>query len=424
MKQKILLIEDDTSCRLGIVRSLSQTGFAVSVASNLANAETDVLAGCFDAVILGIDAADGRGTGFIRGVRGYDCDIPIIVLTGGTQIEVAVDAVRCGADNVLAKPVDFEALAQALRTQVADERHHVAVPAQAAHHPDEHFFGTGLSARRCLERAAQAAIGCAPVLITGETGTGKGLLARWMHQKAGGAERPLVTLNCSGLRGDLLRAELFGRPGNPGGKRGLWERAQGGTLFLDEIGDLDLSVQQTLLSELKARQSLPFKLIASSNHQLDALCGAGHFLPELLYFISGSVLRIPPLRERLRELPSIVRLLLDELRGPQADISEEALRLLRGYHWPGNLRELKNALEQGLLLSHGTTLNPEHFNWLKPALRARGNHPLLTMSEVKQQHIAAVLSRSSGDLNATASCLGISRATMYRKLKELGQRSL
>jgi len=424
MKQKILLIEDDTSNRLGIVRSLSELGFAVSVANNLANAEEDVLARRFDAVVLGVSRAHGKASGFIRAVRVYDPYLPIVVLTGSEEIEVAVDAVRCGADNVLGKPVDFEALSDALKTLLADDARKVQRGAgrNQARRVEERFFGTGPAARRCLELASQAAAGSAPVLITGETGTGKGLLAKWIHQKSPRANRPFATLNCSGLPGKLLRAELFGTRSGSQIKPGLLEQAAGGTLFLDEIGDLDLAVQGELLAALTSRQGTPFRLICSTNHQLDALAGAGYFLPELLYLVSGSLLRIPPLRERLRELPNIVRFLLDELRGPQASISEEALGTLKGYHWPGNLRELKNALEQGLIVSQGGPLGPEHFNWLKPALKARGSHPMLTMSEVKEQHIAAVLKRASGDVNAVAHCLGISRATMYRKLKQLGNR--
>ncbi|GFO70497.1 sigma-54-dependent Fis family transcriptional regulator [Geomonas limicola] len=425
MKQKILLIEDDTSNRLGIVRSLSELGFAVSVSSNLANAEEDVLARRFDAVVLGVSRACGKASGFIRAVRVYDPYLPIVVLTGSEEIEVAVDAVRCGADNVLGKPVDLEALSDALKALLADEARRVPrgagkVPARRV---EERFFGTGPAARRCLELATQAAAGSSPVLITGETGTGKGLLAKWIHQKSFRATRPFAALNCSGLPGKLVRAELFGTRSGGQVKPGLLEQAAGGTLFLDEIGDLDLAVQGELLAALTARPGVPFRLICSTNHQLDALACAGYFLPDLLYFVSGSVLRIPPLRERLRELPNIVRFLLDELRGPQASISDEALATLKGYHWPGNLRELKNALEQGLIVSQGAPLGPEHFNWLKPSLKARGSHQMLTMSEVKEQHIAAVLKRTSGDMNAVAHCLGISRATMYRKLKQLGNRS-
>jgi DNA-binding NtrC family response regulator len=437
MKRKILLIEGDDASRLGIVRSLSQRGYAVSVANNLVNAEEDVLARRFDAVILGINLADGKGSAFIRGIRIYDPFLPLIVITGCDEIEIAVDAVRCGADNVLAKPIDCAALCTSLKTLLEEERHQPPRASEREHQKraKEHFFGTGATARRILNLALQAADGGAPVLITGETGTGKGLLARWIHQNGNRSDRPFAGVNCSGLRGEVLMLEIFGAPPGKGagkspGRSGLLEKAVGGTLFLDEIGDMDLTVQAMLLSVLQARDAQPakktgaagtggFHLICSTNHQLDALVRAGTFLPELLERISASVVRIPPLRERLTELPGIVRYLLDRLRGPETLITDEAMRTLKGYRWPGNLRELKNALEQGLLLSHGARLCPEHFNWLKHSCHAGEPRQLLTMSELKEQHIAAVLQRASGDMGEVANRLGISRATMYRRLKQL-----
>jgi len=436
MKQKILLIEDDDGSRLSIVRSLSLKGYAVSVACNLVNAEEDVLARRFDAVILGINLADGKGPAFIKGIRTYAPHLPILVITGGSEIEIAVDAVRCGADNVLAKPLDYGSLGTFLKILLEDGSRQAPQP---SHSPPgrkhgENFFGSKPASRRFLDLAAQAAAGRTPVLITGETGTGKGLFARWIHQHGDRSELPFAALNCSGLRGDLLRAELLGTDrgtgmGNAGSKPGLVEKAGRGTLFLDEIGDMDLSVQSELLALLQTRVAqaaghgeaggTDFHLICSSNRQLDALARAGAFLPELLSCISTTVLRIPPLRERLTEFPGIVRQLLDWLRGPEAEISDEALRSLKRYSWPGNLRELKNALEQGLILSHGARLRPEHFNWLQPAHRVRASRPLLTMSELKEQHIAAVLQRASGDVGEAAQDLGISRATMYRRLKQL-----
>jgi DNA-binding NtrC family response regulator len=343
-----------------------------------------------------------------------------VVITGGQQIEVAVDAVRCGADNVLAKPVDLEGLGTALDALFqADAGQGERTEPQPARQREEQFFGSGPGSRKFLECIAQAAAVEVPVLITGETGTGKGLVAKWIHQNSKRSCGPWITLNCSGLRGEVLRTELFGSAAaESGGRKGLVAQASGGTLFLDEIGDMGLEVQAELLRVFSVHKAEP-RLICASNHQLDALADAGFFLPELLYFISGRVVRTPPLRERLKELPDLVRRILDELRGPSAQISEDALRSLKVYRWPGNLRELRNALEQGLIRSHGARLQPEHFQWLGVGSRSRDFSVSLTMNEVKERHIAAVLQRSSGDVNQVAASLGISRATMYRRLKQL-----
>jgi len=405
MKKKILLIEDDNCCRPGIIGSLSRRGYAVSQASNLANAEQDVLARRFDAVILGINLADGHGTGLIRRIRAFSPCLPIVVLTGGAEIEIAVDAVRCGADNVLAKPVDYAALSAFLESHLGNGslKPEPAAVRQPKAWSEEDFFGTGPAARRFIELAAGAAKGNSPVLITGETGTGKGMLARWMHQNGNRSARPFAGVNCSGLRGDLLKAEIFGaccgaRSGRFRNNPGLLGRADGGTLFLDEIGDMDPTAQAGLLAVLEGRGSRPgargempdagVRLICSSNQRLDALAHAGSFLPELLCCISATVLRIRPLRERLLELPGIVRHLLEELRGPGVQITDEAIRVLKGYPWPGNLRELKNALEQGVLLSHDTRLGPEHFSWLKPLSRARELYPMRSAGGAQELQLA------------------------------------
>ena len=436
MRQKILLIEDDNASRPGIVRSLSRKGYAVSVANDLVSAEADLLARRFDAVILGINLADGKGPGFIRGIRRYHPTLPLIAVTDGGEIEIAVDAVRCGADNVLAKPVDSDALCLALKILLEDGSRQLpqVTGRQLDRRDEEKFFGTGPASARLLELARRAVQDGAPVLILGETGTGKGLLAKWIHQNGQRSSHPFAAVNCSGLRGDLLGMEIFG-PGSgwgsdgAGSRLGLLERAQGGTLFLDEVGDMDPRVQRRLLALLQAADRQPagdreapgigLQLICSSNQQLEVLARAGSFLPELLSRIGAAPLRVPPLRERLTEFPGIVRHLLSGLGGPEALICDAAMRTLKGYRWPGNLRELKNALEQALMLSHGARLQPEHFKWLKSSGRAGDQRPLLTMSELKEQHIATVLQRSGGKVNEVAITLGISRATMYRRLKQL-----
>jgi len=429
MAQKILLIEDDENSRFGIVRSLSQKGYAVSVASNPADAKGNVMARLFDAVILGINRADGKGAGFIELVRLYHPYLPIIVVTGSNEIEIAVAAVRCGADNVLAKPIDHAALCASLEDMLKDcsPEYPQGVGTRPKTMGLENFFGTGTAQGKFFDLAAEAAAGNTPVLITGETGTGKGLLARWIHQSSNRSTHPFKGVNCSGLRGDLLNAEIFGAAGTtcaPLNKPGLLKSVGDGTLFLDEIGDMDLTVQAGLLEVLQAGGPLPpgnrklndigFRLICTSNKELAALAGTGSFLPELLSRISGTVLRIPPLRERLTEFPSMVRHLLDR-RGTQELISDEAIRVLERYPWPGNLRELKNALEQGLIISQGARLYPEHFNWLRPPFHASQKQPLVSMS-VQEQHISEMTQLASSAAAKLAKRHGYPRTIEYSGL--------
>jgi DNA-binding NtrC family response regulator len=436
MKPRILLVEDDAAGRFGFVRYFSQEGYSVTEAADLAAASEAVALQRFDAIILDINLPDGSGIDFIEAVRAADTSTPIVVTTGAGDIPLAVDAMRRGADNFLTKPIDNAGLAVFLRKTLevgALKRQQVARQRLEPRN-DETIFGNDPAMATILDHARIAASNDCPVLIVGETGTGKGKLATWIHRNSGRSKYEFVEVNCSGLRGELLAREIFGNvrgafTSADQDRKGLLDIADRGTLFLDEIGDMDLGVQAQFLKVLEDKSyrrlgdvkllRSDFRLICATNRDIDELVAKGLFRQDLLYRINLMALHLPPLRERLDDLPMLAANMLRSAGAADSTLPADVAGLLRAYAWPGNIRELKNILERAVLLAHGSRLRPEHFSAL-----ARGSSgpsaqvPAGTSIHAAQEaHIQAVLDQTAGNIDKAAKLLGISRATLYRKVK-------
>lgn len=431
MKNRILLIEDEDATRFGFVRYFSREGYVVREAEDYLSAVRLCETERFEAIILDVNLPDGNGLDLIDLIRGQDQVTPIIVITGAGDIPLAVEAMQRGADNFLIKPVDNAGLAVYLRKTLefgALKRR------QAAHQrmsrQEEPFWGDSPAMAELLEHARIAAASDSPVLITGETGTGKGVLARWIHHNSSRAQQEFVEVNCSGLRGELLAREIFG---NARGaftsadqdRKGLLDIADRGSLFLDEIGDMGLDVQAPFLKVLEEKRyrrlgdvkllSSNFRLICATNRDVAVMVHNGQFRQDLFYRINMMPLHLPPLRERVADIPDLAAYLLRQLRAPKPELSDKVVRLLCSYEWPGNIRELRNVLERALLLARGAQLESAHFGNL-------GNHQqssVKTVQEVEARHILAVLEQSGGSVDLAAARLNISRATLYRRLKQL-----
>jgi len=436
-KPKILLVEDDAATRFGYARYLSSSGYEVSEAGDLSSADRLFASQRFDAVIIDINLPDGSGLELIEEIRAEAPEISVIIITGAGDVPLAVDAMRRGADNFLVKPVDMQGLELFLEKNLevgVIRKLHSSHQRLRARTKKDLWFGVSAGMQEVEELARIAAESDAPVLITGETGTGKGLLAKWIHRHGRRSPYAFVDLNCSGLKGDLLARELFG---NARGaftsadrdRDGLLDVADRGTLFLDEIGEMDPSVQAQFLKVLeektyrrlgdtKLRRS-DFRLICATNRLIEEAILAGGFRRDLYYRINILTLHIPPLRERLDDLPDLVRYILENGTAAKVEISPEAMRLLQRYPWPGNIRELKNVLDRATLLSLGKTLTPEHFSWLKSTAPPASPGAAITLGELEHAHILSALERYHDDVTKAAKCLGISRATLYRKLKEI-----
>ncbi|NVN92315.1 MAG: sigma-54-dependent Fis family transcriptional regulator [Desulfuromonadales bacterium] len=435
MKSKILLIEDDDSTRFGFVRYFSKEGYQVSEAATLSEATEAISTISFNAIILDISLPDGNGIDFIATARAYAPNIPIIVITGAGDIPLAVEAMQCGADNFLTKPVDNAALSAFLRKtlEIGDLRQKVS-DRKRLERPEELFFGESPVMQEIRHLAQTSANSDNPVVIMGETGTGKGMLARWIHRQSARSAHEFVEINCSGLKGEMLSRELFG---NARGaytsadqdRKGLLDIADRGTLFLDEIGDMELSTQSQFLKVLEEKSyrrlgdvkllRSDFRLLCATHHDIETLVQDGQFRRDLMYRINLMSITIPPLRERMDDLPALVAYLLHELGSSDAVISKDVMSILRAYSWPGNIRELKNVLERALMLSpRDAILRQSHFTSLGNNQHRKNGETPQTIRELEEQHIKTVLKQMDGDVEKTARHLNISRATLYRRLKQ------
>jgi len=289
--------------------------------------------------------------------------------------------------------------------------------------------------RQVLRHADAVAGRDTTVLVLGETGTGKGLLARYLHDRSPRSGRPFVALNCAGLSRELTESELFGHEkgaftGAVARKLGLFEAAHGGTLFLDEIGEMDASVQAKLLKVLEERRfrriggvtevEVDVRLLAATHRDLHAEVGAGRFRADLLYRLKVFEIRLPPLRERVAEIAPLARQLLRDLRAGTGDVSDETVSILEAYAWPGNVRELRNVMERAAILCPpGAAIEPEHL----PMLEAEGGADDTAspkLQEVEKRFLESALRENGGNIVHAARAVGISRSTFYRKMAKYG----
>lgn len=374
-------------------------------------------------------------------------DSSVIVLTGHGGVRLAVEAIQVGADNFLEKPPDLDHL-----SAVVDRaRERVRLRRENRRLSQLDGGGTGLAASAALPGflgEGQNVIATdTTLLLQGETGTGKGRMAKMVHNASHRARQPFVEINCAGLEPTLLASELFGHEkgaftGADAKKPGLFEVAHGGTLFFDEIGEMELQVQPKLLSVLETRRfrrvggtkeiTADVRIIAATNRDLRRDVAAGKFREDLFFRLSVFPVTLPPLREWATEdFVEVVHGLISQLargmnRPTPPAIGEEALSLLAGYPWPGNVRELRNVLEHALIVvPRSRVVAPEHFpSELRTAAgRAsasgtqRSTEPLLPLSEVERRHTLRVLDALGGNRSEAARVLGIGRRTLYDKLK-------
>jgi DNA-binding NtrC family response regulator len=400
-----------------------------------------------DLVLLDIDLPGLSGLQWLEVLRTRDVDATVIMLTGNADIATAVQAMRLGAENFLTKPMELahvEAAAERAYEKVELRRRNRFFAERQTENSGLAGLGRTQMMRDIARQIELLAASDTTVLLTGETGTGKGWVAHMLHSLSRRSTAPFVEINCAGLSSTFLDSEIFGHERGAytdakDQKRGLFEVAHTGSFFLDEVGDLAPELQPKLLKVLESRRfrrlggtreiEVDVRLIAATNHDLEDSVRDGSFREDLYYRLAVLPLRLPPLRERGRdEIADLaIRLLLDLRRkvgrGP-ARFTPDALALLGGYAWPGNIRELRNVLERVLLLSSDAEeVLPAH---LPPEivaathLGAAGPESDLSLEEVERRHIARVLAHHSGNRSRAARSLGISRATLYEKLARYG----
>jgi len=435
MSHYILIVDDEPSIVTLLNKYLSQQGYVVSAAFSLAEAREVLAAKEFHAVIVDQNLPDGKGIELISEIRMTSPTAAIVMITGLADIPLAVDAMQNGADNFLTKPVDLKELSVFLKKslEIVSLRR-FAKTSDRLKKRGPIFFGMSEAMGRALEMVQLAAENEGCVLITGNTGVGKGVLARWIHDNGGRAAGAFVEVSCPSFRGELLRSELYGHAKGAftsavQDQDGLLEAADGGTLFLDEIGDMDLYIQAQFLKviedktyrrlgETKVRRS-DFRLICATHRDLQDEVAAGRFRKDLLFRLQMLPLHIPSLRERQEDIPALVRHFLAEYHYRYRDLSPDIMQFLVSYSWPGNIRELKNLIERAALLARDKELKRQHFTGLWDTAHADRAARPDTIDALEQDAIRNAMKQCNGNVARTAKLLGLSPATLYRRIKSM-----
>jgi DNA-binding NtrC family response regulator len=436
------VIDDDDAIRTSLERFFSGKGFQVYQAESLATARKVFQEARPDTVILDYLLPDGNALDLMPFLRELDPEVPIVVLTAHGSIDLAVRAIKEGAENFLTKPVELEALwivVERLMQSSRDRQKQQAGHIRRTRKRPDPFLGPSRAIAELRTRAERLVVADSPVLIQGETGSGKGVLARWMHDNGPRADEPFVDLNCSSLSRDLLESELFGHcrgafTSATADKKGLLEIAHRGTIFLDEIADMEPVVQPKLLKvleEMRFRRLgdvrdrvVDVRLIAASHQELELLVQQGEFRSDLYFRISTLPLPIPPLRERREDIPVLADHFLERFHqehgGKSAEISATARQRMQEYRWPGNIRELRNVLERALLLRSGEIIEEKDLFLDKRLELAANNSQPSTLKELERRQIEQALAAENGHVARAAERLGVPRSTLYHKLKVYG----
>jgi DNA-binding NtrC family response regulator len=429
----VLVVEDDEATRFGVCGSLRTSGFRVIEAESCAGAVA-AFRERPDVVVTDLRLPDGDALCFLPQLRA--AAVPVLIVTGYGTIDLAVRAVKEGAEDFLTKPVDVKVLATCIHAAV-DKRRRKTAGAPRTHTA---FVSRSRVMRRLAEEIERLRDADCSVLLLGETGTGKSVLARHIHDVGARKRGAFVDINCAGLTREFVETELFGHErgaftGAHAANQGLLDAANGGTLFLDEIGDLDAQVQPKLLKVLEEKRfrrmgdvrerSVDVRLIGATHHDLVAAAGEKRFRADLYYRISTVTITVPPLRERAEDIVPLAYHLLADLEAEDVRLGADAEDALLSHAWPGNLRELKNVLERGLLLNTGSVLRAGDLRFDAPstrAIRAAGprSDSARTLSEVEREHIQLALRAEQGRVEAAARRLGIPRSTMYQRIKDYG----
>ena len=442
-RHRVLIAEDEPGIRLGIKDFLEAKGYDVEEAETCEATEALFRTSRPDLAILDYLLTDGNTLDLLPRLRAIDPLTPILFLTGHGTIDLAVRAVKQGADQFFTKPVELPTLLVVLERLLDSERSRkkdLAVRSRQDRTAVDPFVGRSAAIRRVAEEAARVAASESPVLVRGETGSGKGVLARWLHRNGPRAEESFVDMNCAGLSRDLLETELFGHEkgaftGASSAKTGLFEVAHRGTVFLDEIGDMDPEVQAKLLKVLEEKQfrrlgetrdrRVDIRLIAATHQDLAERVRQKKFRSDLFFRVNTIPLTMPALRDRAEDIAELAEMLLLQL-GPEmgrseARLSRDAVRALQRHSWPGNIRELRNVIERALLLTDGPAIEASNLRF-ESGLQAEGASfdTSLTLLEVERRHIARVLEEEGGRVDRAAQRLGVPRSSLYQKIKRHG----
>ena len=441
----LLVVEDDGDVREFLADDLRARGYRTETSGSCGSAIGLLREQSFDVVLCDVHLPDGDGLSVLRWCQERRQRPSVILLTGYGTIENAVEAMRAGADDYLTKPVVDDQLAESLSRVMArriDGPHMVSVPPVEPSPVGEMLVGRDPRMQQLFELVDTVARTRTTVLIQGESGTGKTLTARSIHDHSDRRDRPFVEVSCGALSETLLESELFGHvagafTGAVSDRPGRFRQADGGTLFLDEIDTASPALQVRLLRAIQDREFEPVgggrtervdvRLIVATNKDLEGLVREGEFREDLYYRVNVITLTQPPLRGRSIDIPLLVELyrerFANELGRPVADVDPVAMECLCEYHWPGNVRELVNVIERAVVLCRGEVIRlddlPEVVRREEPRAEV-ANRLKSAMADPERKLIVESLEAHGWNRQQSARSLGINRTTLYKKMKRHG----
>ena len=455
MTADILIVDDEADIRDLIADTLTDEGFSTRTARDSFTALKALADRVPAALILDIwlQGSELDGLGILELVQKKYPQMPVIMISGHGNIETAVSAIKMGAYDFIEKPFQSDRLLLVMRRAIENaklrmENHELKLRGQ----PELQLLGNSALISQARNAADKVAATSSRVLISGPSGAGKEVAARYIHNRSGRAQAPFIILNATSLNPERIEAELFGtEDANPVGgaeKVGVFERAHGGTLFIDEVADIPLETQARMLRALQeqsfervrgtAKVSVDVRVIAATNRDLIAEIEAGRFRQDLYYRLNVVPVKMPALRDRREDIPELCRYFIkrsaDFAGLSTRELSEEATAILQAYHWPGNVRQLRNMMEWLLIMAPGPARSPIKAEMLPPELfesnpamlRPDINGDIMSMAlrEARElfekQYLAAQINRFGGNISKTSNFVGMERSALHRKLKLLG----
>ncbi len=447
MKSTILVVDDEKNIRRSIEMICSGEGYQVLTAANADEALSTLAENVVDLVLLDIVMPGTDGLALLRKLQAESSGVAVIMVSGNATVQNAVEATRQGAYDFIEKPISKEKLLLSMKNALDNrvlQKENIELRKQVSSNFE--MIGESHALKEILQQIAKVAPTPGRVLITGESGTGKELIARAIHDQSPRRHRPFIKVNCAAIPEELIESELFGSvkgafTGATENREGKFSRADGGTLFLDEVGDMSMKVQAKVLRVLqegefeKVGGSKPLKVdvrvLVATNKDLEAEVNAGRFREDLFFRLNVVPIEAPPLRRRKEDIPILVNYFIEGFSRdngyPRKTVDGAAVKLLRAYDWPGNIRELRNIIERLMVMCSSNTVTaddlPAHIECptAQVSLNLEGGMTLKELREsVEKQYISEALKRADSNISRAAKELDIDRTNLHKKIKYYG----
>jgi DNA-binding NtrC family response regulator len=438
----ILVVDDELSVRDSLTKWFIEDGYQAGSAADATEALKKLQPGKWDIIFLDIKLPGMDGMELQHRIKGIDPDATIIMITAYASVDTAVKSLKEGAYDYVTKPVDPDYLSHLVANAIKQRRlvsENIQLKEQIQElYEIDQIIGESPAMSKVFDLIKTVAPTDTTVMIKGESGTGKELIARAIHSNSARRFFPIITVNCGGLTEGLTESEFFGHEkgaftGAQYRRKGKFEMANGGTIFLDEVGNIDPKSQTDLLRVIETKQftrvggeeliKVDFRLICATNRDLELAVKEGKFREDLYYRLNVFSISIPPVRERRSDIPLLCNYFLKKLAAsinkPITKFESEAMERLKAYHWPGNVREMKNAIERAVVVAKGSSITADDLP-IPPSSKALPDDQ--SLEAVERVHIKDILEQMGWNITRSAEILGIDRATLYHKIEKYGLR--